>query len=65
MSKELNCKWYFGPQPRGNEKGANNPTALTFKGTKYHFLLFKDASKTGSIRPTSGRFEGFPLRLRH
>lgn len=39
MSKELNCKWYFGPQARGNEKGPNNPTALTFKGTKYHSLI--------------------------
>lgn len=39
MSKELNCKWYFGPEPRGNEHGPNNPTALTFKGTKYHSLI--------------------------
>lgn len=39
MSKELNCKWYFGPQARGNEHGPNNPTALTFKGTKYHSLI--------------------------
>lgn len=39
MTKELNCKWYFGPQARGNEKGPNNPTALTFKGTKYHSLI--------------------------
>ena len=39
MSKELNCKWYFGPQAKGNEKGPNNPTALTFKGTKYHSLI--------------------------
>lgn len=39
MSKELDCKWYFGPQARGNEKGPNNPTALTFKGTKYHSLI--------------------------
>jgi hypothetical protein len=39
MSQELNCKWYFGPQAKGNEKGPNNPTALTFKGTKYHSLI--------------------------
>ena len=39
MSKELDCKWYFGPQAKGNEKGPNNPTALTFKGTKYHSLI--------------------------
>ena len=39
MSKELNCKWYFGPQAKGNERGPNNPTALTFKGTKYHSLI--------------------------
>ncbi len=39
MSKELNCKWFFGPQPRGNEKGPNNPTAMTFKGSKYHSFI--------------------------
>lgn len=36
---EKKCKWYFGPQARGNEQGPNNPTALTFKGTKYHSLI--------------------------
>lgn len=39
MSKELNCKWFFGPQPKGNEKGPNNPTAMTFKGSKYHSFI--------------------------
>lgn len=38
-NKELNCRWHFDPQARGNEKGPNNPTALTFKGTKYHSLI--------------------------
>ena len=32
INKELNCKWHFDPQAKGNEKGPNNPTALTFKG---------------------------------
>ena len=39
INKELNCKWHFDPQAKGNEKGPNNPTALTFKGTKYHSLI--------------------------
>lgn len=39
MTKELNCKWHFDPQAKGNERGPNNPTALTFKGTKYHSLI--------------------------
>lgn len=39
INKEQNCKWHFDPQAKGNEKGPNNPTALTFKGTKYHSLI--------------------------
>ncbi len=39
MSKELNCKWYFGPQSKGNEKGPNDSTAMTFKGSKFHSFI--------------------------
>ena len=37
--KELNCKWFFGKEAPGNGRGPNNPTALTFKGSKYHSLI--------------------------
>lgn len=39
VNKELNCKWHFDPQAKGNVKGPNDPTALTFKGTKFHSLI--------------------------
>ena len=39
MSKELNCKWFFGPQSPGNEKGPNDPTEMSFKGSKYHSFI--------------------------
>lgn len=45
INKEQNCKWHFDPQAKGNEKGPNNPTALTFKGTKYHSLIKENHTK--------------------
>ena len=39
MSKELNCKWFFGPQSPGNEKGPNDATEMSFKGSKYHSFI--------------------------
>lgn len=39
MSKELDCKWHFGLEAPGNEKGPNNSTKLSFGGTKYHSLI--------------------------
>ena len=38
-NQEKNCKWYFGPQAPGNEKGPNDPTTLRFKGTPIHSLI--------------------------
>ena len=38
-NKELNCKWYFGPDSPGNAQGPNSSTSLTFKGEKYNSLI--------------------------
>lgn len=39
LNKEKNCSWHFDPQPRGGEKGPNDPNALKFQGTPYHSLI--------------------------
>lgn len=71
-NKEKNCKWYFGPQARGNEQGPNNPTALTFKGTKYHSLIresiqnsldaVRDKSKPVTVSFKYSEFTGIEYR---
>lgn len=38
-NKELNCKWYFGPQDPANRKGPNNPTTMSFKDEDFNSLV--------------------------
>lgn len=39
MSKELGCKWYFGPQDSANRKGPNSATAMSFKDEDFNSLV--------------------------
>lgn len=39
MSKELDCKWYFGPQDPANRKGPNNATTMSFKDEDFNSLV--------------------------
>lgn len=39
MAKELDCKWYFGPQDPANRKGPNNATTMSFKDEDYNSLV--------------------------
>ncbi len=52
-NKEKNCKWFFGPQAPGNEKGPNDPTTLRFKGTPIHSLIRESIQNSLDARDNS------------
>lgn len=61
-NKELNCKWYFGPEPAGSAQGPNSSTALTFKGSMYHSLIRESIQNSldavyDKAQPVRVRFE--------